>query len=43
MCSSDLYDMILYKAAGVYFNPELDITDEVIKGLNARYNKVSEK
>ena len=37
------YDMILYKAAGVYFNPELDITDEVIKGLNARYNKVSEK
>ncbi|MDE6190900.1 MAG: OmpH family outer membrane protein [Muribaculum sp.] len=37
------YDAILYKAAGVYFNPELDITDEVIKGLNARYNKVSEK
>ncbi len=36
------YDAILYKAAGVYFNPELDITDEVIKGLNARYNKVSE-
>lgn len=37
------YDAILYKAAGVYFNPALDITDEVIKGLNARYNKVSEK
>lgn len=37
------YDAILYKAAGVYFNPELDITDEVIKGLNARYNNVSEK
>lgn len=34
------YDAILYKAAGVYFNPELDITDEIIKGLNARYNKV---
>ncbi len=34
------YDAILYKAAGIYFNPELDITDEVIKGLNARYNKV---
>lgn len=34
------YDAILYKAAGVYFNPDLDITDEVIKGLNARYNKV---
>ena len=37
------YDAILYKAAGVYFNPDLDITDEEIKGLNARYNKVSEQ
>lgn len=37
------YDAILYKAAGVYFNPALDITEEVIKGLNSRYNKVSEK
>lgn len=37
------YDAILYRAAGVYFSPELDITDEVIKGLNARYNKVDEK
>ncbi len=36
------YDAILYKAAGVYFNPALDITDDVIKGLNARYNKVAE-
>ncbi len=34
------YDAILYKAAGVYFNPSLDITDEVLEGLNARYNKV---
>jgi hypothetical protein len=34
------YDAILYKAAGVYFNPALDITDEVLEGLNARYNKV---
>lgn len=34
------YDAILYRAAGVYFNPELDITDEVVEGLNARYNKV---
>lgn len=33
------YDAILYKAAGVYFNPALDITDEVIKGLNERYEK----
>jgi len=36
------YDAILFKAAGVYFNPALDITQEVIDGLNARYNKVSE-
>lgn len=34
------YDAILYRAAGVYFNPALDITDEVLNGLNARYNKV---
>lgn len=37
------YDAILFKAAGVYFNPELDITQEVIEGLNARYNKVDKK
>lgn len=33
------YDAILFKAAGVYFNPALDITQEVIDGLNARYEK----
>ncbi|MCH5319350.1 MAG: OmpH family outer membrane protein [Paramuribaculum sp.] len=37
------YDAILYKAAGAYFNPALDITEEVIEGLNARYNKVEKK
>lgn len=37
------YDAILFKAAGVYFNPSLDITAEVIKGLNERYNKVEKK
>ncbi len=36
------YDAILLKSAGLYFNPTLDITAEVIDGLNARYNKVSE-
>ena len=36
------YDAILYKAAGAYFNPALDITQEVIDGLNARYNKVAD-
>ena len=33
------YDAILMKSAGLYFNPSLDITQEVVEGLNARYNK----
>ena len=28
------YDAILLKAAGVYFNPSLDITKEILDGLN---------
>lgn len=36
------YDAILYKAAGIFFNPALDITDEVVKGLNDSYNKVGD-
>lgn len=31
------YDAILIRDAGLYFNPALDITDEIVKGLNARY------
>ena len=34
------YDAIFFKAATIYVNPALDITQEVIEGLNARYNKV---
>ncbi len=34
------YDAIFIKASTMYINPELDITNEVIEGLNARYNKV---
>lgn len=34
------YDAILLKAATLYIDPALDITDEVVEGLNARYNKV---
>lgn len=34
------YDAIFNKAAALHFNPALDITDEVVEGLNARYNKV---
>lgn len=34
------YDAIFFKNATLYINPELDITDEVVEGLNARYNKM---
>ena len=34
------YDAIFMKAATIYINEDLDITDEVIEGLNKRYNKV---
>lgn len=30
------YDAILLREAGVYFNPALDITADIIQGLNAR-------
>ncbi len=36
------YDAILYRAAGAYFNPALDITKEIVEGLNARYVKPEE-
>ena len=36
------YDAILYKDAGIYFNPALDITDEIIAGLNARFTGKAE-
>lgn len=34
------YDAILVNTAAPYYNPALDVTDEVVEGLNARYNKV---
>lgn len=34
------YDAIFFKAATLYIDPALDITNEVIEGLNARYNKM---
>lgn len=36
------YDAILYRASGLYFNPALDITEEIIAGLNARYTPKAE-
>jgi len=34
------YDAIFFKAATLYIDPRLDITSEVVAGLNERYNKV---
>lgn len=34
------YDAIFFKAATLYIDPRLDITDEVLNGLNERYNKI---
>lgn len=31
------YDAILDKSSGIYFNPALDITGEIVKGLNEAY------
>lgn len=41
--ASHHYDAIFLKAATLYINPALDITEEVIEGLNARYNKKNQK
>ncbi len=37
------YDAILYRGSGLYFNPALDITNDVIEGLNSRYTPESAK
>ena len=37
------YDAILLREAGVYFNPALDITSEIIEGLNARFQSEETK
>lgn len=34
------YDAILVNSAAPYYDPALDVTSEVVEGLNARYNKV---
>lgn len=37
------YDMVLRKSATLYIDPKYDVTQEVIEGLNKRYNKVGKK
>jgi outer membrane protein len=37
------YDAILLREAGVYFNPALEITDEIVAGLNKRYKPAEKK
>lgn len=34
------YDAVFIKNCAPYYNPALDVTNEVVEGLNARYNKV---
>lgn len=34
------YDAIFQKGATLYIDPALDITSDIVEGLNARYNKV---
>ncbi len=34
------YDAIFQKGATLYIDPALDITNDIVEGLNARYNKV---
>lgn len=34
------YDAVFIKNCAPYYNEALDVTDEVVEGLNARYNKV---
>lgn len=43
ICAENHYDAILNSAAGLYFNPALDITDEVVTELNRRYKPESAK
>ena len=37
------FDMIIYKASGVYMAKKYDVTKEVVEGLNKRYTKVEKK
>ena len=37
------YDAILLREAGLFFKPELNITAEIIEGLNARYTPAPEE
>ena len=37
------FDMIIYKASGVYMDKKYDVTKEVVEGLNKRYTKVEKK
>lgn len=37
------YDMVLRKSATLYIDSKYDVTNEVIEGLNKRYNKVAKK
>lgn len=35
------FDAVLVKTTGDYFNPALDVTGDIVDGLNARYTKIA--
>ena len=37
------YDMIIRKSATLFIDPKYDVTNDVVEGLNKRYNKVAKK
>lgn len=40
-CQEKGFDVVLMKSTSGYYNPVLDVTTEVVEGLNSRYNKVA--
>lgn len=42
-CKQKGYDIVLRKSAAFFIEPKLEVTSEVVEGLNKRYNKVEKK
>lgn len=42
-CKQKGYDIVLRKSAAFFIEPKLEVTSDVVEGLNKRYNKVEKK
>ena len=42
-CAANGFDAVLRKSASFYMDSKYDVTNEVVEGLNKRYNKVEKK